>query len=168
MDLLPISLFSVVLEEKRNGTHMSPREQKRANSVVIPASKQSRGEDRGVPQPGRESSAVTKTASRVVEKSRGPQQGRGEDRGVPQPGRERSAVGRGVPQPGRKHSAVTKAASRVVEKSREPQQETKRSNVEKVGEEDEQLTQQVSHDCTLLRYYAPVVSSCITIQWLHV
>ena len=142
MDLLPISLFSVVLEEKRNGTHMSPREQKRANSVVIPASKQSRGEDRGVPQPGRESSAVTKAASRVVEKSRGPQQGRGEDRDVSQPGRERSAV--------------TKAASRVVEKSREPQEETKRSNVEKVGEEDEQLTQQVSHDCTLLRYYAPV------------
>ena len=154
MDLLPISLFSVVLEEKRNGTHMSPREQKRANSVVIPASKQSRGEDRGVPQPGRESSAVTKAASRVVEKSRGPQQGRGEDRGVSQPGRERSAV--------------TKAASRVVEKSREPQQETKRSNVEKVGEEDEQLTQQVSHDCTLLRYYAPIGSLCITIQWLYV
>ena len=108
MDLLPISLFSVVLEEKRNGTqwHMSPREQKRANPVVTPASKQSRGEDRGVPV--RESSAVTKAASRVVEKSRG------------------------------------------------PQQETKKSSVEKVGEEDDQLTQQVRHGCTLLRYYAHV------------
>ena len=104
MDVLPISLFSVVIEERRNGTqwHVSPREQRRAKPIVNPASKQSRGQDRGISQPVRESSAVTKAVTRVVEKSRG------------------------------------------------PQQEAKRRIFEKVGEGDEQLTQQVSHVYTLI------------------
>ena len=110
MDVLPISLFSVVIEERRNGTqwHVSPREQRRAKPVVNPASKQSRGEDRG------------------------------KDRGVSQPMRE--------------SSAVTKPATRVVEKSRGTQQEAKRRIVEKVGEGDDQLIHQVSHEYTLTMY----------------
>ena len=115
MDVLPISLFSVVVEEKRNGTqwHVSPREQRRAKPVVNPASKQSREEDRGVSQPVRESSAVAKPVTRIVEKSRG------------------------------------------------PQQEAKRRIVEKVGEGDDQLTHQVSHEYSLIMY---CVHNCITNQ----